>query len=348
MQLVSDSSPGHLEKAFPAPVYDVTKIPEDGLLLAYPPIEQLPEFLTRIADADLLPGCRNFNAAIARNVDGGLLLAYRHERWDAMNQICIARMSADLDVQGNTLLEFPDDGVRGAHWEDPRLLVVGGELLLICAWVKFGTPSICRQRMFRLNPQTLQPEEEQTLPYGRAGEGQPEKNWMPFERLNGSLAIVYAQRPHTVIEHPSSDGHQTPGLQEWFNPGKFLSGRTPPLLLPDGRRFLAFFGGHVKHEYRGARYFIGAYCFEADAPYRVLAGTPEPLGWGSECSPTYHSARPASGHPLCLYPSGAVLAGQELLVSCGVNDSYNVLLRYNLDALLARMRPVDEDGRWVY
>lgn len=323
----------------------VLRLPDEGLELKYPAVALLPEYLRDIPNTSLLPGCRAYNFSLCQLADGQVIGAYRLERWNGMNTLAIARLDPELlTVMSNVHVVFPDEGVRGAHWEDPRLTVVGGQLLLICAWVKFGAPTICRQRLWTVDPATLQPVEEIVLPYGRSAEGLPEKNWMPFETPEGGLALVYGQRPWQIIEHPSADGLTGPGLVGWKMPGKFLSGRTPPVKLPGGHLYLSFFGGHVKHDYRGARYFMGALIFSADRPYGIVLATPEPLAWGTEASPTFLSARPASGHPCCLYPAGAIIQGEEVVVSCGVNDSYNVLLAYRLTELMGKMSPVNEAG----
>lgn len=336
--------------------FDIRRLPDSGLELKYPAVEKLQEFVKALPNETFGECCRTYNASICRGPDGGLVAAVRVERWNAMNVLCLVRLTERLEpVPTRTMhgwqtaveLDFPDDGVKGAHWEDPRLAVVAGQLLLICAWVKFGTPTICRQRLWRLDPATFAVLGEIELPYGRSAEGHPEKNWMPFETPEGSLAILYQQRPWTVIENPSHQGHETPGLVGWKMPGKYLSGRTPPVKLPGGHLYLSFFGGHVKHEYRGARYFMGALVFSTDRPYGVVMATPEPLVWGSECSPTLLSARPASGHPICIYPSGAVVRGEEVVVSCGVNDSYNVFLSYRLTDLISRMVPVNKEGQFA-
>jgi predicted GH43/DUF377 family glycosyl hydrolase len=276
-------------------------------------------------------------------------MAYRVEHWDSGNEIAIARVHRDtLAVMSNHPVRFPTKQEEaGAHWEDPHLTVVGGRLLLMVAWVKFAVPTICQQRLFVLDHHTFAVLEEIVMPYGRALEGHPEKNWLPFETPEGGLAIVYDQRPLQIIEHPSAAGHTTPGLVGWRMPGKRLNGRTPPVKLPGGKMFLMFFGGHVKHEFRGTRYFMGAMVISADRPYGIVMATAEPLAWGSEWSPTYLSSRPASGHPCCIYPSGAVVRDDEVLVSCGVNDSYNVFLQYRLTDLLAKMTPVNAEGNFA-
>lgn len=324
---------------------DVTRLPDEGLDLKYPATENLPEYRRDIPNAALVPSCRCFNASICVAPDGRLVMGYRVEQVNAMSTIAIARVNeGSLSVEENVPIEFPAGEEKGLHWEDPHLAAINGQLLMMVACVKFGAPSICRQRLFLLDHNTFRVLVEIKLPYGRALEGHPEKNWLPFETPEGGLAILYDQRPWQVIEHPSADGLTTPGLLGWRMPGKRLNGRTPPVKLPGGRMYLTFFGGHVKHDYRGARYFMGALVFSADRPYGIVLATPEPLCWGSECSPTLLSARPASGHPCCIYPSGAVIRGEEVLVSCGVNDSYNCFLQYRLTELMAKMSPVNAGG----
>jgi predicted GH43/DUF377 family glycosyl hydrolase len=181
--------------------------------------------------------------------------------------------------------------------------------------------------------------------FGLRGDGCTEKNWLPFEMPDGRVAVVYSQRPLIVIEADTRKEYRTMGLVQWAH-GKRINGRTPPLLIGPGH-YLSFFGGHVPDTIRGARYFMGAQCMEAKPPFRIIAATQEPLCWGSQASPTLLSSRPGSGYPACIFPAGVLLEGETVLVSCGVNDSYNVFLRYDLGELLAKMRSVDEQGRFT-
>jgi hypothetical protein len=60
--------------------------------------------------------------------------------------------------------------------------------------------------------------------------------------------------------------------------------------------------------------------------------------WASEASPTIFNPLPGGGHPVCIVPAGALLQRDGMvLVSGGVNDSYNVILRFELEKLLAAM-----------
>jgi predicted GH43/DUF377 family glycosyl hydrolase len=317
-------------------------IPPDGLPLEHPAIEHLPEFICRVNPNSLVSACRNFNGSIAKWGEQRLM-AYRSEDYAGMNRIALAKMDEEFGVTGTEFVAIPEE--TGVHFEDPRLAVIANRLYLIFAHVKFGIPNVCRQRMVELGTD-LKISRDVDLPFGNAENGAVEKNWMPFELPGGDIGLVYSQRPHLIIDTVTTVGHQTQGLVQ-FKYGTRLSGRTPPLRI-DADRYLAFFGGHVKHPYRGTRYHMGALLFSARAPFRVIAATPEPLVWGSEQSPTVFSSRPGAGHPICIYPAGAVRESEdEIIVSAAVNDSYTVLLRYSLKFLLWAMSPVDEQGGFV-
>ena len=316
----------------------LVNFPPTGLPLDFPAIEELPEFMGRVDVSSLHPCCRAFNPSICAFM-GGRFMAYRSEAVNAINSVRLARLSADLAVTADMSVQLPPES--GVQYEDPRLTEVAGKLHLMVVHVKFGMPNICKQRLFVIEPDGSV-ECEIPLPFGM--EGKPEKNWLPFELPGGDLGIVYTQKPHHVIEVTRAIGHMSPGLLD-FKLGRMLSGRTPPLRVY-GSTYLSFFGGHVKHSYRGARYFVGAQLFSAKPPYEIMAATPTPISWPSECAPNLFSDRQSSGHPICIFPGGIIKEGDNLIVSCGVNDSYIVFLRYSLSALLRGMKAVDGDGHF--
>ena len=121
-------------------------------------------------------------------------------------------------------------------------------------------------------------------------------------------------------------------------PESSLSGRTGPLQVTP-HLYLEFVGGHVKFQNRGTRYWFGAVVFDAKTPFRVMGCTRDPLVWGSEASPTIFNPLPRGGHPVCILPAGAMLdeSKENVFVSAGVNDSYNVILKFNIKELLHSM-----------
>ena len=330
-----------------APAMNMQSIPPAGVKLDYPAIESLPEFAGKLTTEELWPeACRTFNGSIVR-WNGRLIMAFRIERYDAMNEIGIGDVGSDFCSFGDAqVVKIPP--CPGAHFEDPRLAVVNGQLYLAFAHVEFGVMTVCRQRIVKLDGETLDFAEEVEIQFGRAGAGIIEKNWMPFERENGHLGVVYSQQPHVVVDVGTRKGFTSSGITEWPL-GGYLSGRTPPVRVDPGNvpAYLEFFGGHVKHQARGGRYYFGAQLIAAKAPYPIIAATMIPLIWASECSPTLLSSRPGSGHPICIYPAGTVVDGDEVLVSCGVNDSYIAFLRFSLAAILRQMTPVNMEGKFL-
>lgn len=320
--------------------FTVHDLPEEGIDCTHPAIENLPEFYGHISAQSLNPSCRNFNGSICSYKEK-LVMAYRSEAYSALNTVWMAELNSEYGIERNVKIAIEAD--PGVNFEDPRLAVISGRLHLIVAHVKFGIPNTCKQRIFVLNEQ-WQPEREIDIPYGNSEHGNVEKNWLPFELPTGSLGLVYSQRPHLVIDVATSAGHTTPGVKGWLW-GKSMNGRTPPIRIGE-KYYLSFFGGHIKHDFRGARYFMGAHLFRAEAPFDVLMATRNPLCWGSEFSPTVLSARPGSGHPACIFPAGIVREKDDVILSCGVNDSYIALLKYSISDLIGKMEPINSRGEF--
>ncbi len=307
--------------------------------LPYPAIEELPEFAGRIDSSRLQPACRHFNGSIAR-FGGHIFLVYRLETFNAVSKLGIAELNSEFAVVADKELELPEE--EGVHYEDPRLTVMGNQLVLQFAHVKFGLPVVCRQRMVIIGNfpecamQGIRPFEEIPLPFGNIHG--IEKNWSPFVLENGAAALVYQQRPRLIIEVVSRAGHASTKVMR-TPPSSSLSGRCPPLKISD-EHYLEFVGGHIPCHRRATRYWFGAQLFTAAAPYAVVKATKAPLVWGTEASPTLLSPRPHAGHPACIFPSGIMREGEYVIVSCGVNDSYIALLRYHIPTLLAQMEDV--------
>ena len=301
--------------------------------IEHPPIEADSHFLGRISPSDLVPAARCYNPSLCRH-GGSLLMAYRAESYTAISRIAMAELDSELTVRRTLVVPLPE-APGDCHWEDPRLVDIGGRLHLMACYVRLiGGPPVCQQRLFVLDSKTFEPTYEYVLGFGRiAG---IEKNWAPFEGAEGKACFVYQQRPRMVIEVESRAGHESPGVP--IAPaGASLSGRSCPIRA--GNELLEFVGGWVRIQQRGGRYWYGAQMVRAHPPYDVTRYIPQPLAWGSEASPTIHSPRPGGGHPCHVFPSGAALDGDGVIVSVGVNDSYCVLMRYGLQELWDMMIP---------
>lgn len=314
--------------------------------LPYPAIEDLPEFVCRIASEDLQHGVRHYNGSIARH-EGRVFMAYRFETFRGVSHVGICELDSDFQVVRDIQLhpELPD---TRTNIEDPHLASVNGRLYVIVANVVRDFPPTCKQRMFELHPTILGGVAEIKTTFGNVHG--IEKNWVPFELPDGELGIVYKQRPRTVIRvHDSEGWTQDEALvcpkERFGGEQSSLSCRTSPLRLSEDY-YLEIVGGHVKlsgARNRGTRYWFGAVLFEAKPPFKVVGATDKPLVWASEASPTIFNQLPGGGHPVCILPAGAMFDAEKrhIFVSCGVNDSYIVILKFSVAEILKSMNLPD-------
>lgn len=328
-----NQQPNIVGDVLPAPEPKVGLLPgPHSIELPFPAIEALPEFAGRIPNSSLTPGARHYNGSICRH-RGAIFLAYRVESYSAISQVGIAQLDEDFRVTRAQVVPLP--GEDDSHFEDPRMTSAAGELFLLVADVRLRPIPVCQQRLFLIAPETLEPMAE--MVHGLGNPSAIEKNWSPFQLPSGDVGLVYKQRPRQVVRVADRKGWTSPEVR-LAPEGSTLSGRTPPLRI-NGELYLEFVGGWIRQATRGGRYWMAALCFEAQEPFRVVKFS-KVLAWGSERSPTIFSPRPRAGHPICLFPSGAMLEGDHVTVSCGVNDSYIALLRYSVPELLSGMANV--------
>ena len=318
--------PGHYRK----PANDATAFPHE-IPLPYPAIEALPSYVARIASNDLSHGVRHYNGSIARH-GKRVFMAYRVESFSAVSSVGLCELDSTFNVVADSMLN-PSVTNPETQIEDPHMASVGGKLVVVVSNVVRGFPQVCQQRLFEIDPDDLAISSEIKASFGNVHG--IEKNWTPFELPDGSLGMVYKQRPRMVINVETKQGWATPEAK--FGPAESsLSGRTGPLRVSEGHD-LEFVGGHVKFQTRGTRYWFGAILFESKEPFKIVRATSEPLVWASEASPTIFNPLPRGGHPVCILPAGAMLDSGYVYVSCGVNDSYNVILRFNVSKLIEEM-----------
>jgi predicted GH43/DUF377 family glycosyl hydrolase len=331
---------------FPLPGSAAFRTKEPGTFpasieLPHPAIEDLPAFVRRVDSAALSPGCRHYNGSICRHL-GRIFMAYRFEGYDAVSRVGVCEMDEGFGVLRDRTLEPEIDPEIGVQIEDPHMASVAGKLICIVSHVVRSFPPVCRQRILEIDPESLSVAGETPCPLGNVNG--IEKNWTPFELPGGELGVVYKQTPRTLARVSDREGWVTPGCpMKPAGTKASVSGRTGPLRIGGGL-YLEFVGGHVEFNQtkRGTRYWFGALVFEDKAPFSVRAHTKEPLAWASEASPTLFNPLPGGGHPVCILPAGAMLedGGRTVAVSCGVNDSYIAVLRYDIPELLASMTAV--------
>jgi predicted GH43/DUF377 family glycosyl hydrolase len=93
-----------------------------------------------------------------------------------------------------------------------------------------------------------------------------------------------------------------------------IRGGTPPVMTDNGDEYLTFFHSRLPDEKHRWRYYMGAYAFESQPPFRITRITTEPLLAGSSADVW------SKDKPLVVFPCGSRLKDGKWLVTMGVND----------------------------
>jgi len=264
-----------------------------------------------------------------------------NEHWSGASSR-ITRFDIDGSILRNpTELEYdrihPDE-----CWEDPRVIEVAGKTFLgVATWIPGQKPIHVNQRIAMLDGKDRVVEQWSPI-YGNNGRNAHwgtgnEKNWAWFEN-NGRLCFVYRNHPHIVVE---TDGpsivvhHETPFTSSW----KFgeMRGGTNPVLIGD--EYIAFFHSSMPWKTiprygERRRYFMGAYTFEAKAPFKVKRMSASPLLTGSEADPVI------PGSPAVVFPCGLIIEPSgSLYCTYGVNDCASGWVRMDIANIMDRLVP---------
>ncbi len=272
-----------------------------------------------------------FNPGLVQRPDGLWLVARRSENKEGISIGMNSLMAFKLDgclapmygVPVKMLPRYP-----GEHFEDARTVYRDGVTWISCS--NFIVIPRKPKEMWTGSQITVSPVNERWEATdrhdpeygGNAKQGRTandiEKNWLWF--WPGA-----ANEPHLV--YGAGDGEHVVvafdkmfhSAREWrtrFKPDwkwGTIRGGTPPVLF--GNELWTFFHSSLPlaTKYR-RRYFVGAYSFEAQAPWRVTGVTQRPLLAASDEDEWWPQK------PLVVFPCGAVLQGATWLVSMGVND----------------------------
>lgn len=282
----------------------------------------------------------HYNCSIVAYEGKRFLFTRRHRYWGGqMNEsdIAIFRIRKNMTLQLVSIPELPKR-FQGEQWEDPRAVIGTNKLCYVaCAtWLHGETSFSIRQSLLRLSPDWRRAYVVAEPEYG-GNTPQPtrtarhEKNWIWFEH-EGVWHFIYSIVPHVVVraglEWKIEKQHSTKVEFPWTH-GEPRGG-TPPIRIGD--EYLCFFHSAVPWRPQKRRYFMGAYAFQAKPPFKITRYTPEPLLIGSE-----NDFRSLNS-PLVIFPNGALLEGQELLVVFGVNDEHCGWIKIPVADLNKRMK----------
>jgi predicted GH43/DUF377 family glycosyl hydrolase len=283
------------------------------------------------------PGKR-FNASIAEDpASGGYVLAYR-DGWAGSQIWCL-----ELDRQFRPASEPVRLELRhrdaAAGREDPRLFWVGGHLCVAFVGV-MAHPTVYTNLLFARIGRTLDGRKrsfqvEDTFHPRVAGRNEWEKNHSMFDH-DGHLYSVYSTSPHQVMQ---VWGDKVEFIDRWSWTTRWdteLRGGASPIRVGD--EYWSFF--HSRHDRAGIRVYVtGLYTFAAQKPFRPRRIIPEPIDTADLAT------KPADQYCPVVFAGGAVRAGPDWVLACGIHDRWTELRAFSHAELERRLVPV-ESGEW--
>lgn len=267
------------------------------------------------------PGLR-LNASII-DVQGGYAFAYRTS-WGAAN-VSIVKLDKNFKQIGDPVaLQLSRKGATDAGREDPRLFYHRGKLhVWYIGWqghrkIK-GNNFKANVLYARLNNTTFAVEEIFFPKLRQRNEW--EKNHSYFDWHN-ELFCVYSIYPHKVLKISGETdlwSYETVNPIEWS--GGYARGGASPVLV--GKEYYHFFHG-MKEVRSRRRYSVGVAVFEAKPPFRIKRLTPDPIMGGNFKLGQFTDI---------IFPCGAVLVGNEWIISGGIADKYSEIRAYPFDEI---------------
>lgn len=176
-----------------------------------------------------------------------------------------------------------------------------------------------------------------------------DRNVIPFpERIGGRFATL--RRPSAFVgtqanhaEHPSVQLSWSEDLRSWTDPEVVLApkfawednrvgGSTPPIRTDEGWLILYHAVQNLDPSVRKVVYRVGAAMLDLEDPTRVIARCPEPV-----LEPREYYEKHGVYIPNVVFPTGAVVRGDELFIYYGVCDTAIALATASLAELKAHV-----------
>ena len=291
-----------------------------------------------------------FNPSLIQFKQGFLLVfRYSPDRWTRcwLSYIGVVRLNKELNPIGKPQLLSTRsiDSKTFSQSEDARIFSCNGKLYLtyndnldVCptTWNDkreiFIAELNCEGDRFSLS-QPLRLFHEQ-----KKGQWQ-QKNWMPFE-WDQKLLFTYTINPHEVIFSNLYNGacyscyETSPSIHWEFGT---LRGGTPPVLV-DGE-FLSFFHSCTKLSSHASsnlvlwHYFMGAYTFSAEPPFKLTKISPAPIV-------ADHFYTNSFNEKCVIFPGGCVVVDSKIYVAYGKNDCEMWIATLDKEELKKSLIPV--------
>lgn len=306
----------------------------DFLESRYPRLEEQGD-VTIIPNEMLLPAPHNYNPGLFE-VGGKLVMCYRRHLENAFSEIAVTELDTDshLPTGKQRVLEIPKEFDNEDH-EDARILWHNDEIYVTYTMWRRATLNGRWLYMPRIDVAVFDADwqfKRKFTPLFGGNTKSAEKNWTFFSH-DDKLLFCYDFERHVIGEVTDEPNCRlvstTDGISWDYGT---IRGSTPPVCISDAE-YLSFF--HSRRMDRGAphknRYYAGAYCFEAKAPFRITRYTEQPVFAGSESNLQWDAQL------ACVFPCGLVVSGDTAIVSMGSNDMECAIARVNVPELLEKM-----------
>ena len=295
-----------------------------------------------------------YNPSIIENEIGYLLFF----RYDVINQMCNSGFytyigCAQLDKNfDQTEEEYTIIDTGSKFSEDPRIVRTGDDVYLF-----FNDEHPCG----RINGRTMRVAKidlkDRTLDYTTNLDLQIqhiEKNWVPFEYIGennkAELYIEYFMNPHKIlkladprvnsIEHLSFP--ETSAFQRLSWPKIWGAPRGGSAARKIGDQYLSFFHSSFTDRRGNHWYLMGAYSFEAKAPFRITKISHYPILFEGIYTTPYMNT--ACNNKQIIYPTGFCFEekdGKNLIhVTCGENDCAIKVVTIDQTELLKSLKSI--------
>ena len=174
-----------------------------------------------------------------------------------------------------------------------------------------------------------------------------EKNWGFFQNKN-NLFSVYSYNPFQILEideqvktYSASILYSYP-MKNLLWEKKFgeIRGGASPVFHDN--YFWCIFQSHTRLPFFGTNYHIGAFLFNAEPPFKPYAISKRPI-INLDFEDTFKANRFRLNPRTftTIYPCGALIKNNQLIISYGIHDSFSCVKRFDLNFL-------KNEINWVY
>lgn len=255
----------------------------------------------------------------------------------------------EFKPQGKAQIINGLDPLLSRYAEDARLINIDERLYLV---YNDNTESVINEWGFKMHIAEIDYDGEnfivvstdRLIDYPIANKMRREKNWVPFCYQN-QLLLSYSISPHNVFKPIVGDNRCeafSNSFEQLYWEWGELRGGTPALI--HGNHYLSFFHSvkwMTSHYSKGElipHYFMGAYAFSLEPPFRITHISKEPIigtGFydGEDYDPYWHPVR-------VIFPCGFLFDSRYIWITYGRQDHEIWVVKLDRQGLLKSLTPV--------